>query len=258
MAHHMQSLQPIPVEVQQLAEIHSLGAPTTSYSQKSVDFLLYPSLLSLIALGFMALFILFLSSVDTTAQQCLPLFFLILSVVFGWMSIYRYLTGRKQQVHIYTQGFVYLRWHKAEALRWDQIETLWCAMPDSASYIWDTLRIRTTDGIKVWVIVAATVLRDSSELYRTIEHEFVRIRLPGVIEQYEAGHSIAFDNLSVDKLGLTYQGETLPWSQVQSIDVGDQRVWINKEGQKWGYWFNNSVPNLCLLRDLVTHIRGAS
>ncbi len=34
MAQHIQSVQPIPAEVQQLAEIHSLGAPTASYSKR--------------------------------------------------------------------------------------------------------------------------------------------------------------------------------------------------------------------------------
>ena len=34
-------------------------------------------------------------------------------------------------------------------------------------------------------------------IYGTIERESVRIRLPGMIEQYEVGHSIAFGDLSV-------------------------------------------------------------
>jgi hypothetical protein len=78
-----------------------------------------------------------------------------------------------------------------------------------------------------------------------------------VIEQYEAGHSIAFGELSVNKLGLTRKGETLPWSQVQSIDVGDQRVETKKEGQKRGNWFAGSVPNQSLLRELVMHMRSS-
>jgi len=100
-------------------------------------------------------------------------------------------------------------------------------------------------------------LSGSSEIRATIEREFVRIRLPGMIEQYEAGHSIAFGDLSFSKLGLTYQGETLAWSQVQSIDVGDQRAEIKKEGKKWGNWFEDRVPNQRLLRELVSHIRSS-
>ena len=131
------------------------------------------------------------------------------------------------------RGFVYLRWRKAEVLRWEQIKTVWYETGDPDSNVWDTLRIRKTDGTDLKLRVV-NVLRDSSEIYGTIEREFVRIRLPGMIEQYEAGHSIAFGDLSVNKLGLTRQGEILPWSQVQSIDVGDQRVKIKKEGKKGG------------------------
>jgi hypothetical protein len=78
-----------------------------------------------------------------------------------------------------------------------------------------------------------------------------------MIEQYEAGHSIAFGELSVNKLGLTRKGETLPWSQVQSIHLGDLHVEIKKEGQKWRNWFAGSVPNQSLLRELVAHMRSS-
>src|SRR6516162_5654476 len=53
MAQHMQSVQPIPVEVQRLAEAHSLGVPTASYSERSslalfiLLFLLFGSLFGL-------------------------------------------------------------------------------------------------------------------------------------------------------------------------------------------------------------------
>ena len=138
-----------------------------------------------------------------------------------------YLARRLPQIHMYNEGFVFLMWRKAEVLRWDQIETIWHEPGDSESNDWITLRIRKTDGTELKVQVVG-VLRDGREICRTIEREFVRIRLPGMIELYEAGHSITFDDLSVNKLGLTRKGETLPWSQVQSIDVGDRRFLIEE------------------------------
>ena len=276
MAQHMRSVQPIPVEVQQLAEIHSLGVPTASYSKRTFNFLL--DLISVLLCSLLAIPF-FIPSLILSAP---PL--ILLAVVAGWL-ILMYIVQYKrrnqqvhytggldycirrwqgykdipyQQVHIYTEGLVYLWPRTAEALRWEQIKTVWYEetvwfAEDTKD--WDYLRIRKTDGTELEVRVS--VLRGSSEIYRTIEREFVRIRLPGMIEQYEAGHSLAFGALSVNKLGLTYQGETLAWSQVQSIDVGDQRVEIKKEGQKWGNWFASRVPNQSLLRELVTHLRSS-
>jgi len=253
MAQHMQSLQPIPAEIQQLAEAHSLGTPTASYSQRSFT-LLFVLLLML----FLSLFCLGWSIQAFFGSATLPqeLEVLILTAFVGGLTIYGYVRWWKQQIHLYTEGFVYLRWPNAKALRWEQIETIWYELRNSDTQDpWDTLRICTTDGteLKVWVV---TTLRNARDLYRRIEREFVRMRLPGMLEQYEAGNNIAFGELSVNKLGLTRKGETLPWSQVQSIDVGEY-VQIKKKGQKRGNWFNDRVPNPCLLRELVTLIRSS-
>ena len=253
MAQHMQSLQPLPAEVQLLAEAHSLGAPMASYSQRN-----FSSLIALIIALLSPLFFLGVSIVYFFESELLAALATLLAAAFaGGLVIYGYSTSRKQQVHIFTKGFVYLsprRVDKIEVLRWDQIKTIWYELTDSA--FWDSLRLRRTDGTALKVQVLHE-LRDARELYRTIEREFVRIQLPGVIAQYKAGHAIAFGELSVNQLGLTNKGETLPWSQVLSIDVSDRRVWIKKEGGKRRNWFAadvDEVPNLCLLRELVTYM----
>ena len=251
MAQHMRSVHPIPVEVQQLAEIHSLGAPTASYSKLSFN-----SHLVLLSVLFCLLctIVWFILSLFSSSLSLLGVASAV-GLIIAFIVLYK---RWNQKVHIYTEGLVYLRQRKAEALRWEQIETIWYEKPEwfvEDSNDWEYLHIRKTNGIALDIWVKG--LSGSSEILATIEREFVRIRLPGMIEQYEAGHSIAFGGLSVNKLGLTYQGETLAWSQVQSIDVGDQRVEIKKEGKKWGNWFNDRVPNQSLLRELVTHIRSS-
>lgn len=97
MAQQMQSVQQIPAEVQWLAEVHSLGAPTASYSQKPFLFLLTLIVLLFVLLLFITLFIQALFSSE-------PLFLLIVIAVFGWFVIYGYLWTRKQQIHMYTEG----------------------------------------------------------------------------------------------------------------------------------------------------------
>jgi hypothetical protein len=245
MAQHMQPVQYIPEEVQRFAEAHSLGMPTASYSERAPGALgaLYSLLFG--SLFFLGWFI--LSLFGSVPGEGWPL---LGTAIFGGTTILYY-EKLKQQVHVYTEGFVYLRRRKGVALRFAQIKTLWYERAEDV----DSLCIRKIDGSELKV--RGYILRDSSEIYQTIEREFVRIRLPGMLERYEAGNDIAFGELSVNKLGLTRKGETLPWSQVQSIQVGDLRVWIKKEGQKGGHWFNSRVPNRGLLQALVTQIRSA-
>jgi uncharacterized membrane protein YbhN (UPF0104 family) len=111
MAQQMQSLQQIPAEVQQLAEIHSLGAPTASYSEQTFLFWLILIVSLFFLLFLIAVFILGLLR---SAPLFIALILLILIAVLGWYVIYSYLWTRKQQIHMYTEGFVYLRWRKAE------------------------------------------------------------------------------------------------------------------------------------------------
>jgi hypothetical protein len=169
MAQHIRSVQPIPSEVQQLAEIHSLGAPTASYSKRTFVALLSPIVLPI--------FFMLVCVAVFFGSGALGLTLYATIVGSGGIAFYVYFFP-KQQIHLYTEGFVYLRWRKAEALRWEQIETVWYEMEDTDHHFWDSLRLRTTDGTELKVRVSR-VLRDNSEIYATIEREFVRIRLPG-------------------------------------------------------------------------------
>jgi Family of unknown function (DUF6585) len=140
MAQHMQSVQHIPVEVQRLAEAHSLGMPMASYSERHS--LTRVALISLLFCSLCCLGGFILSLFGSAPQLGLSLFF---TAAFGGTTILLY-EKQKQQVHVYTEGFIYLRWRKVAALRWEQIETLWYEAAESEGVAWDSLRLRTTDG----------------------------------------------------------------------------------------------------------------
>lgn len=116
MAQHMPSVQHIPpVEVQRLAEAHSLGIPTASYSERSsyaLVMLLFLLLCSLFWLGW------FILALFGSAPE--PVWSLLTTAVFGGGTIWFY-EQQKRQVHVYTEGFVYLRRRKGVALRFEQI-----------------------------------------------------------------------------------------------------------------------------------------
>jgi hypothetical protein len=109
MAQHIQSVQQIPAEVQQLAEIHSLGAPTASYSKRTFAALLCPIVLPICFM--LVCVVVFFGS------GALGLTLYATIVGGGGIAFYVYVFP-KRQVYMYTEGFVYLRWRKAEALRY--------------------------------------------------------------------------------------------------------------------------------------------
>src|SRR5260221_9203852 len=104
MAQHLQSVQPIPVEVQQLAEIHSLGVPTASYSKRP-----FSALFALLLMFFFSLFCIgwsiltfFASAPPLWEELGVP----ILTAFIAGLTILYLAAWKKQQIHIYTEGFV--------------------------------------------------------------------------------------------------------------------------------------------------------
>ena len=139
MAQHLQSFQPIPGEVQQLADIHSLGVPTASYSKRTLT-----ALLALIV--FPILFV--LGCLDVVLESGgLGLTWYAPLVGGGMIAVYLYFFPTRQ-VYMYTEGLVYLRWRKAEVLRFEQIETIWYGTGDEDTHIWHFLRLRKTHDLR--------------------------------------------------------------------------------------------------------------
>ena len=85
MAQHMRSIQQIPAKVQQLAEIHSLGAPTASYSKRTFAALLV--LILMLLLSLFCLGVLFFASVSLLEE----LEMLIFTAFIVGLTIYVYL-----------------------------------------------------------------------------------------------------------------------------------------------------------------------
>lgn len=262
MSQYLQFAEQIPVEVQQLAEAYHLGTPTAIYNKTSNSPVAFGCTIAFLVPFYIAPLITLwpLISNHTFLQQ--PAYLLIIFdlvwygililITWGVTSMYR---NRHELVVTYTEGFVYQKRRKTEVLRWEWIETIWRGVEDEGSVNLKSMRIRKTDGTQ---FSFAPMLRDSLEICDAIEREFVRVRSPGMIEQYDAGGILFFDKLGFQLGGISNGKDILPWSSVASIEVSKNHVTIKKEGKMWPWYWRPvpQVPNACLLRELVTHIRG--
>ena len=265
MSQQMQLEQEISLKAFQLAERHHLGTPLSVYNKSSVT-LVGLILITLFLLPFFIVPIIFtilFFNHNGTSYAPWPI---IALVYLFWYAIVIFLESvalfwyrnRKQQVHVYTEGFIYFTKHKAEIVRWDQIDTIWRGKFDEGRATMDSLLLRKTDGTKCTLDVP---LRNRLEMCETIEREFIRTRLPGIIERYNAGNTLDFGFLSISLQGITKYKDVLPllpWNEVESIEVGPEYLKIRKIGRQF-IWVNYPIPyipNACLLRELVRSFRS--
>jgi hypothetical protein len=78
--------------------------------------------------------------------------------------------------------------------------------------------------------------------------------LPQVVAAYNAGQTITFGPLSVNRQGLTnILGKLLPWSEITGIDTQSGYIAVRQAG-KWLKWSNQPVariPNAFVFLALV-------
>lgn len=253
------SSQTLPIEVQQLAEAYNLGRLIGLYPKKK------PGIG-----GWIARFLLVLLFITAPLVVEWPMFFSylaripvpILLAVLGfdlvWYGIifavlFPWYRNRRQQGYVFAAGFLCYGGSKTVLVRWEEIETVWRGTTGDEGVSLNSLKIRKTDG---QTISLGSYISDAVQFCDALEREYVARKLPGVIEQYNAGAPIAFGKLIVGQHGLSKGKEILPWHEVEKAEVNDKRVNIKRRGKRIG-WFYSSVPNVpdaCILRALLPYV----
>jgi hypothetical protein len=142
----------------------------------------------------------------------------------------------------------------------------------------DALRLRMNDGRK-FSLDTSWEKNNRSErntICNTIERDFVRCRLPVLLEQYNRGERIDFPSgpipfqyksgstlpsgsLSISNTSVSSNRETLTWDMIERFRVGEDLIQIRKRGRRLD-WYNYRIPdmaNACLLRELVQMTFGS-
>lgn len=250
----------IPPEISQSASAYQLGQqPSAEYhvtdgKRRVVRRIIFVILgVLLIAVGF-----------GIMGQSTIALIGGIVLVIFGGFFIVDVLymllheaIYKSWGVYVFEHGFLFKKGKEApQPFRWDQIEAVWYQVTRryyNGVYTGTThrYRVRRRDGYEV---VLTDRFTNVGQLGETISNQVTQILLPQVIAAYNAGQTITFGPLSVNRQGLSnILSNLLPWSEVKGIDIQNGYVAVSRAG-KWLKWSNlpvAKIPNVFVFIALV-------
>ncbi|GCE30848.1 hypothetical protein KDA_63320 [Dictyobacter alpinus] len=183
----------------------------------------------------------------------------------GWRNLREYNYRRREQVHIFEDGFVFLEGRQqSHALRWDMIESLLRGMldPKHPRHVrHDTLTFITDKDV---VLAFEPKVLQRTELCDSIERTYTDYRRPGMLELFRLGEELEFGDLIIDQDGVSHvhantdHEETLDWDEIETFEVGDTYTRITSKAQTEHAWFEEltaDIENALILKELLPIVR---
>jgi hypothetical protein len=250
-------------QVQQAPSITStgmLGSPVAAYKPRSArrTLSLVGGFVLCVAGGFAMLY----SGMGRVpSDDRIPIILLGVFLAFiGWAVIETWIRAWGLSAQVYTDGFIRTRFNQQEICRWDDIVAVWQYVVKryyNGVYTGTThtYTIQKRDGTK---LKFDDTLGNVEQLGNTIQEEVARRLLPLAIAAYNRGEPVPFGKLSLSGQGLSWGDKTLPWSEVQGVQINKGYLTVKKQG-KWLRWANISVsqiPNLLVALTLIDRIVG--
>lgn len=87
------------------------------------------------------------------------------------------------------------------------------------------------------------------QLGQTLQERLAAIQLPESMDEIEAGNSLEFGALKLDREGIYHWDKRLTWNDVGKVNLKNTSLSITKKGSKFGNWANlglDEVPNATL------------
>ncbi len=169
------------------------------------------------------------------------------------------LVGRQRRrdlcVRLFTDGFTRTLSGQTVAVHWDEVAEVWQNVIQTyrGSAHTNTTHIYTVclaDGRK---FVFNDQVDKIAGLGAALQQQCAARMLPRAREAYNAGEVITFGPLSVNRDGITKGSATLPWEQVEQVELrrGVLHVRKKKERRDWAFAMASKIPNLPVLIALV-------
>jgi hypothetical protein len=84
----------------------------------------------------------------------------------------------------------------------------------------------------------------------------LKAKLPRYLASFQAGTTLQFGWLGVNRAGMCYEEKTIPWSAVEKIEIdGEGQLRIRTRGETWLTLPGSEVPNLHVVQALAEHGR---
>ena len=195
-----------------------------------------------------------------------PLFiclFIASAVLYGLIETYR---NRILRVFVYDNGLIYVGQNSLQCIYWQNVQTVWHKVERQTSSnsngysritIKHTYTVNCIDGTFLKLDDTFAHVR---QLGGSLEVETAPYILPGVLSTYQMSQSVVFGPLAVTPEGLRYGAKTLPWTEMESININEYhgQIVIKKRGNLlvWASIGLGNLPNIEVFRMLIQHITG--
>jgi hypothetical protein len=184
----------------------------------------------------------------------------IVIAIVGYLAIEVSLRYRQTQVLIFQKGLARVRDGKVETVRWESIQGMWQNVTKhytNGVYTGTThvYTLQTNDGKKY---VFNDSIKQAEQLGTQLQNVITSIRLPEAYSAFQSGQTVNFGPLSISQSGVSKGNQTVPWNEIQGVEVVKGHVKFKKQGA----WFNfanvgvSQIPNLFVFLSLVDRITG--
>ncbi|HCI82865.1 MAG TPA: hypothetical protein DHW02_24600 [Ktedonobacter sp.] len=253
----------MPSEIYQQAGMYQLGTPIASYKPLLGNPLaIIGMMLGVIIADVLLFYIIYSLGFILYILLAIP----IAAIAYGIYAFIDY----KVRVYQFTNGLVHAKGQQIATIRWDQIDAIWIKLMRQRYYIGIAGALasalassRRTQNITVRRVDGATfkftnMLRGHVQLMQGIEQAVMQAHMPRAVAAYQSGQVIPFGPLTVSRQGMGNGRETIPWQEVQSVDVKRGYLYIKRVGKtfSWASVDVSKIPNLLVFVSLVNGVRS--
>jgi hypothetical protein len=263
----LSTITQIPDDIARLAHEQQLGAPQANYAVfkfsrgwRWLAFILLPLLCFDLLLIMVSIINVSLISRALNFDVMLPL---VLSpfILTYMMSIALLAFVKISNFYVCDKGFIIKQsGKKPRVVRWDEIEAIHSTMIYTPKSVFTRQRMYTLRCHDGYTLTFSASRKRLTNLNKTFEEQLTRRRSPFQFADYQAGQTLSFGPLSINREGIMALGKMLPWEQVADISLlKDRRLVIYKTGERPEVWLNLpafKIPNLSILLALFKRIRG--
>ena len=254
----------MPSEIYQQAGMYQLGVPVASYKPLLGSPLAIIGMMLGVIIADIILFYIILAATGY-------IFYILIAIPIAAIAygIYAFI-DYKLRVYQFANGLVHAKGQQIATIRWDQIDAIWVKLMRQRYYIGIAgvlasalASSRRTQSITVRRVDGATfkftnMLRGHVQLMQSIEQAVMQAHMPRAVAAYQSGQVIPFGPFTVGRQGMGNGRETIPWHEVQSVDVKRGYLQVKRVGKTFN-WANvdvSKIPNLLVFVSLVNGVRS--
>jgi len=248
-----------PANVYEQATVHQLGAQGTIYKPW------LPSLLAV--LGMMAGVlvvdaILFYLILLTGYILYILIIIPIVAIIYGLYA----LNDSNLRVYQFANGLIRVKGKELAVIRWDQVVAViqhvqrrgyyggLIGMMLRNSTSTHTIIVQRNDGA---TFKFSNTIKHVTQLIQTIQGAVTQAHMPRAMAAYNAGSPVVFGSFTLSQQGLSNGRETIPWNEVQSVDIKNGQVIVKRVGKtfNWASVRIATVPNALVFMSMVNYAR---